>query len=344
MAIVEVTNLSKVFKTKVKREGKFSTLKSLVKPSIAESLAVDNISFSVEKGECLAYLGPNGAGKSTTIKMLTGILVPTSGEIIVNGVVPHKNRIKNSYHIGVVFGQRSQLVFDLPVTDRFELLRYMYGISIEQYNKNLKTYIDLLEIGGFLNRPVRTLSLGQRMRCEMVAALLHDPEILFLDEPTIGLDVVAKERIRGFIEELNKTKKVTVMLTTHDMSDIERLCSRTIIIDKGCIIYDGTLKNIRENYANERQIRVVLQDVDSVGMINSQMKNRPNIKIKSEENVMELIYDQRLTDTSELLRVVLSYANPTDLVIKEESIESIIRRLYVEGMKKDSKKINGGIL
>lgn len=332
MPIIEVLNLQKTFKTAIRREGSFGTLLSLVKPLTREVNAVNNISFSIEKGESVAYLGPNGAGKSTTIKMLAGILEPSSGVVSVGGLVPSKNRKRNSYQIGVVFGQRSQLLFDLPVKDSFELLRYMYSIPLQQYTNSLERFSSLLEIEHLLNRPVRTLSLGQRMRCEILAALLHEPDILFLDEPTIGLDIVAKERIRSFIEEINREKGVTILLTTHDLSDIERLCSRVIIIDKGQLIYDGSLDYIKKNYATERQIQVVMADRTSAGELASLLNSYEGINIAVEEQTILMTYDQHYTDTSELLRFILTKANPHDLAIKDENIETLIRRIYRDGI------------
>jgi ABC-2 type transport system ATP-binding protein len=296
--------------------------------------AVSDISFSIQKGESVAYLGPNGAGKSTTIKMLAGILEPSSGEIMVNGLVPYKNRKRNSYNIGVVFGQRSQLLFDLPVKDSFELIRYMYSIPDMQYNKNLEKFASILEIQQLMNRPVRTLSLGQRMRCEIFASLLHDPDILFLDEPTIGLDVVAKERIRSFIEEVNREKEVTILLTTHDLTDIERLCQRVIIIDKGQLIYDGSLSYIKKQFATLRQIRAVMQGNASAALLASRLGEEKDLSISVEEQTVLVTYDQNKTDTSDLLRLLLAQADPRDLTVKDESIETLIRRIYQFGVCK----------
>jgi ABC-2 type transport system ATP-binding protein len=266
--------------------------------------------------------------------MLTGILEPSSGEIMVNGLVPCKNRRQNSYNIGVVFGQRSQLLFDLPVKDSFELIRYMYSIPDKQYFSNLEKYTSVLEIQQLLNRTVRTLSLGQRMRFEILASLLHDPDILFLDEPTIGLDVVAKDRIRSFIKKVNKDKEVTILLTTHDLSDIERLCQRVIIIDKGRVIYDGSLSYIKERFATLRQIRAVMQDSNSASLLASKFSNEKDLKLSVEERTVLITYDQNKTDTSDLLRLLLAQANPQDLTVKDESIESLIRHIYQYGVDK----------
>ncbi|GAA4832657.1 ATP-binding cassette domain-containing protein [Paenibacillus vulneris] len=335
MSLIEVKHVRKVFETNVRRKGKFGALHSLINPEKRQVVGVDDISFTIEKGESVAYLGPNGAGKSTTIKMLTGVLEPSGGEILVAGVVPARNRKLNSYQIGVVFGQRSQLIFDLPVKDSFDMLRYMYSISWERYHQNVKDYSELLEVGHLLERPVRTLSLGQRMRCEILAALLHDPEILFLDEPTIGLDVVAKERIRAFIESINREKDVTLLLTTHDMHDIERLCPRTMIIDKGNLIYDGSLQYIKDHFATERQIRAVFPDGQAAAAAAHVFASMGEVAVHTDEQVVRITYDQHRTDTSELLRLLLQQANPRDLTMQDESIDALISRIYREGI--DSK-------
>jgi len=224
-SIIYVHNLSKTFKTLKRQPGFWGGIRTLFSSDYQEIRAVDGITFSVNPGELIGYIGPNGAGKSTTIKMLTGILYPTSGEVVVDGLVPYKDRYKNGKKIGVIFGQRSQMVWDLPPRDTYELLRRMYTIPKERYISNLNRFTELLELGDLLDKPVRQLSLGQRMRCELVASLLHDPKIVYLDEPTIGLDVVSKEKIREFIMQMNRDVGTTVILTTHDLSDIEKLCN-----------------------------------------------------------------------------------------------------------------------
>lgn len=341
MALIEMNNVCKTFKTTLRREGSFGTLLSLVKPLSKEISAVKDVSFSVEKGESLAYLGPNGAGKSTTIKMLTGIIVPSSGEVKVGGLVPYKNRKKNSYNMGVIFGQRSQLLYDLPVQDSFDLLRYIYDIPRARYLENLKKFSEVLEVDSFIKRSVRTLSLGQRMRCEILAALLHEPEILFLDEPTIGLDVVGKERIRTFIQEINKERGITVLLTTHDLADIERLCPRLIIIDKGTKVYDGSLQLIKDKFAIERKISITLSSENSAGSMAAYLRNNALLNVILEGNIVKVTYDQRKADTSELLRGILAEANPNDLTMSDENIESIIRRIYEEGVEDVQLKSTG---
>ncbi len=336
MPIIEASHLSKAFRVAERRPGRFGTLRSLVSPAWREISAVRDVSFQIEQGESVAYLGPNGAGKSTTIKMLSGILEPTGGSVLVNGVNPHRSRKRNSYHIGCVFGQRSQLLFDLPAKDSFELLRYMYGLSASRYRSNLEQFAGVLQIEDILHRPVRTLSLGQRMRCEMVAALLHEPDILFLDEPTIGLDVIAKERIRSFIETVNRDNKVTVLLTTHDMSDIERLCSRLMIIDKGTLVYDGGLDAIRRKFGARKHIRMVMPDADSAAAVAAELLRHAELAVTVENVTVKLSYDQRTTDPSELMRYVLTLGSPRDLLMQDEQIEALIRRIYEEGYEEES--------
>lgn len=332
MSNITVNNISKTFHTYLRPEGKLGLLKSFIMPVKKEIHAVKNISFNINKGESVAYLGPNGAGKSTTIKMLTGILVPSSGEIHISGLIPHKDRKKNSYQIGALFGQRTQLIPELPVKDSYDLLKYMYSIPTKNYQNKIEEYSQSLEIKNFLNRPARTLSLGQRMRCEILAALLHDPEILFLDEPTIGLDVLAKEQIQQFIKKMNQEKKVTILLTTHDFSDIERLCQRLIIIDKGKIIYDGSLKLIREKLATLKKMTLSLADEKSAKEIYKILKKESLINIEISSHLIYLSYDQNITNISSLLSKVIPAYRMEDLVVNDESIESIIKRIYAKGI------------
>ncbi|MBM3212919.1 ATP-binding cassette domain-containing protein, partial [Candidatus Poribacteria bacterium] len=239
MAIITVKDIRKDFKVYQHREGFLGAMRNLASSKYSVVKAVDSISFSVDEGQIVGYVGPNGAGKSTTIKMLTGILVPTSGDIKVAGLVPFKNRKENAQQIGVVFGQRTQLWWDLPVIESFQLLRRIYRVSQDKFKKNMDLFHDLLTLGEFINTPVRKLSLGQRMRCDLAAALLHEPPIIYLDEPTIGLDIVAKQRVREFLININQERKTTIILTTHDLSDVEKLCSQMMIIDHGKIIYNG---------------------------------------------------------------------------------------------------------
>lgn len=332
MHAIEAKKLGKSFRIPVRKTGPGSWIRNLLNPETKEFTAVDDIDFAIEPGESVAYLGPNGAGKSTTIKMLTGILVPSRGEVLVDGRVPHKNRKRNSRSIGAVFGQRSQLLFDLPVEDSFELLRCMYDIPTARYRQNLKTFSEVLETGDLLDRTVRTLSLGQRMRCEIQAALLHDPDILFLDEPTIGLDVVAKERIREFIDQMNRERGVTVLLTTHDLGDIERLCRRLMIIDHGRLMYDGKLDYIRDNYATQRSITAVFHSSDDAVRMHDWFAGRGGCMLKHNELSLSITYDHRGGDTALYLKTLLEEGKPKDLSMSGESIETIIARIYREGI------------
>lgn len=248
MNAIEVHNLRKAFQVQQNRTGLKGSFQDLFKRSYKEVVAVNDIDFTIPKGEICGYIGENGAGKSTTIKMLTGILVPTSGEILVNGMVPYKDREKFVRNIGVVFGQRSQLWWDLGVIESFNLLRKVYRVPAEEFKKRLDELVERLDLADILNRPVRKLSLGQRMRCELAASLLHNPSIVFLDEPTIGLDIVVKSEIRDFLKELNQKYETTILLTTHDLQDIEALCSRVIMLDDGQIIYDGGLQQLKDKW------------------------------------------------------------------------------------------------
>ena len=250
MSFINVIHISKTFKVAKRRSGIKATLKSFFKRNYIYVEAIKDISFQIEKGEIVGYIGPNGAGKSTTIKILSGILLPDSGEVKVDGLVPYKDREKYVSNIGVVFGQRSQLWWDIPAEDTFDLLRDIYKLDNEEYQKTKNELVKLLNIENIMQIPVRQLSLGQRMRCEIAASLIHNPSILFLDEPTIGLDAVSKEIVRDFIKKLNKEKKTTVILTTHDMSDIEALAKRIILIGKGEILYDGSLNNLKNKHVS----------------------------------------------------------------------------------------------
>lgn len=260
MNIIEVKNLNKTFKIKEKEKGIKGSIKSIVKPRYKTIKAVNDISFSVEKGEMLAFIGPNGAGKSTTIKMLTGILYPTSGEIMVNGINPVKQRKKLAYKIGTVFGQKEQLWTHLTPYDNFKFFGAIYDIPNNEIEDRIEELSKTFELESFINTPVRNLSLGQRIRCEMVAALIHKPEILFLDEPTIGLDPVVKKNIRKLIRKMNKELGTTIFLTSHDVGDIEKLCKRVIIVNKGKIIKDDTMKNLKSNKPLEDIITEIYQE------------------------------------------------------------------------------------
>ncbi len=309
-----------------KREtGMMGALKSLIKREYIKKEAVKDISFSINEGEIVGYIGPNGAGKSTTIKMLTGILVPSSGDVLVNGIVPYENRQENAKSIGVVFGQRSQLWWDLPTIESFELLKEIYQVSNQRYKKNMDTFTDILGLDEFLNTPVRQLSLGQRMRADIAASLLHDPPILFLDEPTIGLDVVAKEKMRTFIKEINHERKITVILTTHDMEDIEKLCERMILIDHGMKVYDGEIAMIKERFGKIRTLIVDLEESPrSIQLLGGEV-------CKEEGNRYWIKFNRDEVSASELIAQITKTHSVKDLTVEEPAIESIISRIYQEG-------------
>ncbi|MBP5452779.1 MAG: ATP-binding cassette domain-containing protein [Treponema sp.] len=284
--------------------------------------AVNNLSFNIEKGEMVGFIGPNGAGKSSTIKMLSGILCPDKGSINVNGYIPYKQRKSYVGNIGVVFGQKSQLQWDLPVIDSFELLRAIYRIPKDKYKKNLERFTEMLDMKGFINQPVRQLSLGQRMRSDIVASLLHSPDIVFFDEPTIGVDVIGKETIRSFIKQLNEEDKVTMIFTTHDMQDIEQTCNRIIIIDKGSLMYDGSLHDIRSKYGTARRLIAEFNEECEVSPIENvvigEMKDR---KISFD-------FDNNTVDVNNLMHEILDNYNVHDITVAEPEIESIIQKMY----------------
>jgi ABC-2 type transport system ATP-binding protein len=289
--------------------------------------AVDGITLAVEEGELLGYLGPNGAGKSTTIKMLTGILVPSSGRVRVAGLDPSRQRIELARRIGVVFGQRVQLWWDLPLSDSFDLLRHVYKVPRARHEENLARFTELLELEPFLGTPVRQLSLGQRVRGDLSAALLHDPEVVFLDEPTIGLDVVAKQRVRDFLVELNRERGVTVVLTTHDLGDIERLCSRLVVIDHGRVIWDGAIDELKRRYGRERTLVVDLEEPAPP----LEVPGATVTRVEGPRQWLSFRGDE--VSAAELTAAVAARAPLVDLAIEETEIEEIVRRIYEAGVE-----------
>ena len=277
----------------------------------------------------VGFIGPNGAGKSTTIKMLSGILYPTSGSIKVSGLIPYKQRKEYVKKIGVVFGQKTQLWWDLPITDTFDLLRYIYKIPDKVYTKNLEIFNELLGLSDFSSQSVRQLSLGQRMRAEVAAALMHDPEIVFFDEPTIGLDVVAKEKIRNFIKQMNREKEMTMLFTTHDMQDVEKTCQRMIIIDTGLKVYDGTVEHIKSKYGKERTLTVEFNEYYK----SIDIAATPYVKVISEDNNKKrLIFNREDVHAHQLISELSAKYSVADIAIKEPEIESIIKEIYEGGI------------
>ena len=324
MAVITVKNLSKDFKVKIKEKGLKGSLKSLVKPKYKIIKAVKNISFSVEKGEMIAFIGPNGAGKSTSIKMMTGILFPNKGEIDVLGLDPKKDRKKLAYEIGCVFGQKEQLWMHLTPYDNFKFFGAIYDIPESRVEKKIKELSDLFELEEFINTPVRNLSLGQRIRCEIVASLIHEPKVLFLDEPTIGLDPVVKENIRVLIKRMNKEYKTTVVLTSHDVSDIEKLCKRVIIINKGQVVLDDTMENLKYNYLNKKIIDVKMKE-----KVNLEEEEGINI-IKDKDFNLKLEVDLKKKSISDAIKL-LNTDNIIDINISNVPLEQIISDIYKDG-------------
>ena len=312
--IIELEGVEKRF-TVLRRAG-------VLRRKRVEVRAVDHVSFTIDRGEMVGYIGPNGAGKSTTVKMLTGILVPSAGQLSVCGLEPARQRVRLAQRIGVVFGQRTQLWWDLPLRDSFDLLRHIYRVPGPRHQQNLAKFTDLLELGPLLDTPVRQLSLGQRMRGELTAALLHDPEVVYLDEPTIGLDVVAKAAVRDFLAEVNREHGTTVLLTTHDLGDIERLCPRMLIIDHGRVIYDGATSELAARYGGMRTLVVDLEEV------------APPIQVAGVQSVAVEGRRQRLTfagnevSAADLVAEVASRVRLVDLAIEEPEIEQIVARIY----------------
>ena len=324
---VEAVDLVKEFRTFKRKEGLWGAVQDLFSREYASLRAVDDVSFQISPGEMVGYIGPNGAGKSTTVKMLTGILVPTSGEVRANGCVPYRERMDYTRTIGAVFGQRTQLWWDIAVVESFRLLKRIYDVSDADYEARMARFDDILAINRYLHQPVRKLSLGERMRCDMVAALLHNPPLLFLDEPTIGLDLLAKENIRQFLKEVNREYGTTVLLTTHDLSDIEELCSRLMIIDHGHILFDGPLDELKRMLWRQTQIKFELKDVAQGAAIET--FKLPGVdKERLDELTYRFSFDREDFTSGDVIRRVVSKAEIRDIFIEEESIEEIVKRIY----------------
>ena len=329
MPLIEVSNLRKVYRTHKSREGLKGAFINLFHREYEDKVAVDDISFQVEKGELVGYIGPNGAGKSTTVKMLTGILTPTGGHIQVGDYVPYKQRHHYTQTIGVVFGQRTQLWWDIAVIESFKLLQKVYQVPENIFRERLDRFTKLLDLDELLNKPVRKLSLGQRMRCDLVASLLHDPRILFLDEPTIGLDVIGKLGIRDFLGQINQEFGTTMLLTTHDLDEIEKLCKRVIIIDHGHILYDGSLDGLREAYASERQVTFQLDDAYDLDVLKGSHGFGDRIQWDAVDSVrVKLTFKQQEIRPAEVIGKFLQQTPVRDISIEEPSIEEIVSHIY----------------
>lgn len=326
--MIKVENLSKEFKISKKYPGFKGALRSFFSTEYTIKKAVDDISFEINDGEIVGYIGANGAGKSTTIKMMTGILTPSSGRIIVDGVVPYENREKNAKNIGVVFGQKIQLWWDLPVSETFPLLKDIYGVSDEEYEERMNYFKEILGLDEFFLSPVRTLSLGQRMRADLAAALIHNPKIIYLDEPTIGLDVVVKESVRKAIKNINEKYGTTIILTTHDLNDIEELCNRIITIDKGKKIYDGELEGVKEQFGYLTTIEIQLKDKNNIEKINFRRFKDDDFKLDMKESKVNITFNKNNISSADIIGEVMKKSKVIDFNIKETSIEDIVKKMY----------------
>lgn len=334
--MIYVENLRKEFKKTIKEPGLKGSLKSFVKPKKEIVTAVKDISFNVKEGEILGFIGPNGAGKSTVIKMLTGILSPTSGKCTINGKDPQKDRKIYVKEIGVVFGQRTQLWWDLPLTETYTVLKEIYEVDDSRFKKRMSFLNEVLELDGFINSPVRTLSLGQRMRADIAASLLHSPKVLFLDEPTIGLDVVVKDNIRKAIAKINEEEHTTVVLTTHDLEDIELLSKRIVMIDKGSKVFDGKITDLKEKYGQMRELAFVSPDENALNALGYAEKfglSADDLIQEQDSTSYKIRFNSAIVPVSDMLSYTLSKINVKDINVKDADIEEIIRRLYKEGVE-----------
>lgn len=335
-SIIEVKNLKKYFTKYEKGSGLSGAIKGLFNAKKVTTKAVDDISFSIKEGEIVGYVGPNGAGKSTTIKMLTGILTPSDGEIVTNGFTPHKQRVKNAMNIGVVFGQKTQLYTDIPLIETYSVLKAIYKISDEDFQERLDFFDKQFNIKEFWKSPVRTLSLGQRMKADITASLLHNPKIIYLDEPTIGLDATAKENMRNAIKEINAKFNTTVILTTHDFDDIEALCERIMIIDKGLLIYDGKLNDIIKKFGSEKTIKFDIKNtqdntnIDVDGVFGSNSKSILSSKLK--DDIFEIRFNKNEVKTTDMILKFLQKYEVDDITILDMETEAIIRNIYKDGI------------
>ena len=331
--MIEVNHISKDFVSQKKYPGLKGAVKGLFTAEKTVKKAVDDISFTIEDGEIVGYIGSNGAGKSTTIKMMTGILTPTRGECLVNGVNPSKNRKENAQNIGVVFGQRTQLWWDLPLSESFTILKEIYNVPEEAYKERMEFLNRVLALEDFFDRPVRTLSLGQRMRADLGAALLHNPKVLYLDEPTIGLDLVVKDNIRAAIKEINQKYHTTVILTTHDIGDIEELCSRIIIIDSGRKIYDGSLEHLKDTYGTTRKISMEirqpkrLEGFDLAGRLGLD-EDKCSMEFDPQNNILSVTFDKHLVQVPQVMNAVMEVTEVQDIQIQETELAEIVKGIY----------------
>ena len=336
--MIEVKNVSKEFVSPKKYPGLLGAFKGLFSNEKVVKKAVQDISFSIKEGEIVGYIGSNGAGKSTTIKMMTGILTPTTGECLVNGINPNDHRKENAKQIGVVFGQRTQLWWDLPLSESFSILKEIYDVSDQDYKERMKFLDEVLELREFIDRPVRILSLGQRMRADLGAALLHNPKVLYLDEPTIGLDLVVKDNMRRAIKEINEKYKTTIILTTHDIGDIEELCNRIIIIDEGKIIYDGSLEELKDQYGAKRQVIMDVREPEKIASLNLarelQLDEKDCISELDQVNKrLTVTFDKNKIEIPQIITNVMKVSQVKDIKIQETELTEIVKEIYHHGVK-----------
>jgi ABC-2 type transport system ATP-binding protein len=325
--VIETKGLRKSFRSPLKKPGVTGAVRHLFRPEYKEIVAVTDVDLSIEAGEAVAYVGPNGAGKSTTIKMLTGILLPTGGAIRVNGLHPYQERMRNSKNIGVVFGQRTQLWWDIPVIESFTLLRDIYEVPEKTYRENLAYFTEMLGLEEILQQSARRLSLGQRMRADLAVALMHNPAVIFLDEPTIGLDVAVKERIREFLKAVNRERGVTLMLTSHDLGDIEDVCRRLIIIDTGRIIYDGSIQGLLDRYVKERSIRVTAGA--RIDRASAARALPAGVEIaETGEREMTIRFDRFRYTARNVLEIIVQSVDVVDFQLEEPDIERVVKNVY----------------
>ena len=325
--MITVEGINKEFKIYRHRSGMTGAIKDLFGREYENKKAVKDLSFSIDKGEIVGFIGPNGAGKSTTIKMMTGILVPDSGKILVSGIEPYKNRKENAKKMGVVFGQRTQLWWDIPVSDTMELLKQMYKIPDAVYRDNLDMLNSILGLDKFARQAVRQLSLGQRMRADLACAMLHNPDVLYLDEPTIGLDVLVKKDIRDFISRVNKERKTTIILTTHDMDDIEKLCNRVLVINEGSLMYDGDIDYLREHYGTHKKMTLFL--TSELNSITKEKLEKMQIsKVKLDGNKMEFLFKPEQVHAMQILDIIKKENEIIDFNVSQAEIDVVIQNLY----------------
>ncbi len=329
--IITVDSLVKDFHRPKRFDGPLGGLRTLLTRQSVTTRAVDNVSFTIDEGELVGYLGANGAGKSTTIKMLSGILVPSSGTVEVAGLVPWEQRERNALQIGVVFGQRTQLWWDLPLADSLRLVAKLYRMDSARYTRNLERLVDLLDLSSFMDRPVRQLSLGQRMRGDLAAAMIYEPRILYLDEPTVGLDVVAKEKTRQFVEEVNRDSGTTIILTTHDLADVERLCKRIVFISQGRVLYDGSVHELKRRFAPYRELVITLAPGETADPAPARL-DLPGATITAQDDArLTVRFDPGQVAVADLIQAILAQHAVSDISIVEPDLEGVVRQITENG-------------